>query len=187
MGLDMYVFRASRPRFNENAVYARSKIDGIILPEEKANEPMYRQLLPFCQKLKIRNKYYDMDRICRDNGLTRDETYVSMISAATTSFADLSVTPSRVVSISSQVIEERYVLEKVEPCFVCTLDEVRYWRKAYDIEDWFCEHFDEKVENTGYYRISDDMLRQFNRAWPEYVIDEPADTEEGSIFYHEWY
>lgn len=62
----------------------------------------------------------------------------------------------------------------MEKRFVCDSEEVRYWRKAYDIQDWFHDHIEEDVENTGFYILSGTMLLAFKEHFEndEYEISE---------------
>ena len=63
MGLDMQIFRVTKPHLDDTLVYTREDIDGIILDEDELKEPMYRQLAPYTQPAHVRSRYYDMEKI----------------------------------------------------------------------------------------------------------------------------
>lgn len=81
----------------------------------------------------------------------------------------------------------KYIVERVEKRFVCKCDEVQYWRKAYDIQNWFHDHIDDEVENTGFYILSRELLLEFGESFSEYEIEAEDPSEETALFYWEWY
>lgn len=184
MGLDMEIMRVSKPDYDTDKVYSRHEIDGAVFSKQDIDEPMFIQAKPYCQELQIRNYYYNMDKIKADYGLSED-AYIGAYIAGKTIVFDKSIIDGR-VEISKSLIEERYTLEKVETCFVCRTEEVKYWRKAYDIQDWFYEMIGD-VENTGYYMLSVELQSEFNEAWPDDAIEVEEPSEESALFYWEWY
>lgn len=192
MGLDMEIRRISKPHMDDSVVYNREDIHGIILTEDELKEPMYRQLAPYVQQLQVKIQYYDMEKIRKDYKLS-DDSYIdfelsgnsSMMSAYRIAITDRGT--KKTVEISNEDIESKYTIERVEKRFVCDSEEVRYWRKAYDIQDWFHEHIEEDVENTGFYILSGAMLLAFNKAFPEDRIEAIEPDEEKALFYWEWY
>ena len=184
MGLDMEIRRISKPHMDDSVIYSRADIDGVILDEDELKKPMYRQLAPYTQELQVRSQYYDMEKIRKDYKLSGD-SYISMISAYRIAITDRET--RKTVEIFNEDIERKYTIERVEKRFVCNADEVRYWRKAYDIQDWFHDHIEGDVENTGYYILSGDLLLKFNKAFKEDKIEAEEPDEEAALFYWEWY
>lgn len=186
MGLDMEIRRIYKPNYDPDKIYERKDIiDGRIFSEEEIECPAFRQLAPYCQKLMIRTFHYDMEKIRADYRLS-DSASISCIGSTGIVMFDRQKR-NKSVSVSDDLIREKYTLEKVEECFVCLLDEVRYWRKAYDIQEWFYENLEEEIENTGYYRLSEEILEKFNEAWPDDAIEVEDLDEESALFYWEWY
>ena len=62
-----------------------------------------------------------------------------------------------------------------------------YWRKAYDVQEWFHENLGVVVENTGYYLLNTEIIQQFNEAFLERPIPEEPPDEESALVYYEWY
>ena len=184
MGLDMEIRRVSKPHMDDTIVYNREDIMGVVLDEDELNLPMYRQLAPYTQELRVRSQYYDMEKIRKDYKLS-DDSYISMMCSSCISITDRKT--RKTVEIRSEDIDRKYTVERVEKRFVCDFEEIRYWRKAYDIQDWFHEHIEEDVENTGFYILSGAMLLAFNKAFPEDRIEAIEPDEEEALFYWEWY
>lgn len=190
MGLDMNVFRVHKPFLDANKVYDRSELSGIILDEADIKEPMFRQLAPYCTKVRVVNHYYDLEQIGKDRGLTDvrvggwscgDEGSVTYFSGRDKDGR------SESVQLSYDLIKSKYTISKEETCYVCAEDEIRYWRKAYDIQDWFHEHIKEPVENTGYYILTEKMLKAFNKKFPEDKLPAEAPNDSYAFVYREWY
>lgn len=185
MGLDMNIWKITRTDLDESVVYTRSELtDCIVVYEREINDPRYQQLIPYTQKVMVKNLYYDMDKIRKDYKISSD-SYIGMICDTGISVTDRETRKS--VDIPQKKLEKKYIAEKVETCFVCKADEVKYWRKAYDIQYWFHEHIDVDVENTGYYILSEELLLKFNKAFDEDRLIPMEPDEESALFYWEWY
>lgn len=70
---------------------------------------------------------------------------------------------------------------------MCSTDEVQYWRKAYDVQEWFHENIDGIVENTGYYILDENLRTEFNIKFPEDTLPDEETPDEYAYFYWEWY
>lgn len=182
MGLDMNILRISVPDLDTGRIYTRAEIDGVILDEEDIKEQMYCQLVPYCVKVRVTSQYYDMESIRRDYKLDKDAHIWGY-------FGDhISISN---IDIPNEIIEKKYILEKTEEKYVCHSEDIRYWRKAYDIQSWFYEniHADSgvNVENTGYYLLSKKLLQKFNKRFPLDKVLAKYPTDESALFYWEWY
>lgn len=185
MGLDMEIRRISRPNYDYEKVYERCDIDGVILGENDLHKDMYQQLVPYCQKLRVHNQYYNMNKIREDYRLSEHASIGCLSSVGITVYDRRGSGKS--VDISANLIDEKYTLDKIEYCFVCLVEGVRYWRKAYDVQDWFHENLEGRVENTGYYRLDAELQDEFNKAWPEHAVDVEEPDKNSALFYWEWY
>lgn len=189
MGLDMYVYRVQSTGLDTDKVYDRDEIDGVVLHKDEIDEPMYRQLLPYCDKLRVVSHYYDFDKIKEDYGLS--EVHIGGFSyddeGGRTFLYGIKDEANFRTEISNDVIQERYIIDREELCYVCSADEVRYWRKAYDVQEWFHENIDGRVENTGYYILDEDLRTEFNIEFPEDTLPDEETQDEYAYFYWEWY
>lgn len=184
MGLDMEIRRITKPHMDDSVIYDRVDISGIILTAEELEAPKYCQLAPYTQQLQVRCKYYNMAKILEDYKMPAG-SYLSMRSSL--GIAVTAPKTGKTVEISNDDIERKYTIERVERCFVCDCAEVRYWRKAYDIQDWFHENIEVVVENTGFYILSGELLLRFNKAFQNDKVKVEEPGEESALFYWEWY
>lgn len=185
MGLDMYVYRVEKPGLDPAKVFDSDKVPGIILTDEDINDPMYRELLPYCDKVQVIRHYYDTDKMKAESGAV--DIYLSSIIGGVLSFTGTKADGQKVtISKSNVEIDESYTVDREETCYVCSYSEVRYWRKEYDIQDWFHEHIGH-VENTGYYILSKELLQEFNEEFEEETLPVKEPNEEYAYCYWEWY
>lgn len=189
MGLDMYVYRIQKPGLDAEKVYDRNEIEGVVLHKDEIGEPMYRQLLPYCDELRVIIHYYDLDKIKEDYGLS--EVYVSGYSyddkGGRTFISGVKNGENFRAEIEDDVIQEKYIINKEELCYVCHTDEVQYWRKEYDIQDWLHDSIGCNVENTGYYILDEELRSNFNSEFPEVPLPNEKTPDQYAYFYWEWY
>lgn len=185
MGLDMNIYRCRRPVVDDTRIYDREELNGIILNEEDIKEEMYAQLIPYCVKVRILNSYYDMEKIRKDYGLS-DQAHICMLSYEGIGISN-HPNKSKDIKISREEINEKYTLNKIEMCYFTETEEVAYWRKNYDIQGWFHDNISSNVENTGYYLLDEELLEDFNAAYPDDAVQVEAPDETSALFYWEWY
>lgn len=185
MGLDMYVYRVEKPELDTSKVFDVDKISGIVLSEEDINDPMYREILPYCDKVQAVRHYYDIEKLKAESGA--ESIHLSSIIGGVLSFTGTKPDGQSVtISKSDAEIDESYTVDREETCYVCSYTEIRYWRKAYDIQDWFYDHIGH-VENTGYYILSKELLQDFNEKFEDEELPVEAPNEKYAYCYWEWY
>jgi DNA topoisomerase VI subunit A len=92
------------------------------------------------------------------------------------------------IKFSFEEFSKRFMNVKEETNYIVRMEEVYYWRKAYDIRNLFysfCNH----VENLGYYKVSQKDLEEISLRYDTMKEGIPSieDPENQAIFYHEWY
>ena len=70
MGLDMFIYRCSKPRLSKDRVYDSYDLDGIVLSPEEIDSQMFKDLKPYCVEVRVMNHYYDMEKIRKDFDLS---------------------------------------------------------------------------------------------------------------------
>lgn len=198
MGLDMFVYRVSKPHLNDALVYDYNDLDGIVIRASDIDDPTITEItskrdvtdrkltdvLPYTQLVKVRLEEYDMKRIRQDFGLP-EQSYICMISNA--KIVVKSRDGSKKVEIPMSTIEEKYIVDIVENCLVANCDEVMYWRKAYDVQAWFHGEIPTVVENVGHYILEEELLDAYNERYPDNKLPFEVPNKEYALFYHEWY
>lgn len=184
MGLDMELRRVSKPHLDPYRIYRPSEIDGVVIPEEQIDLPMYRELRPYTQKIRTLNDYWEMEKLRSDYGLS-DRSYICMVSDRGIRVCDPD--NNNLVDVPQNDVDTKYTTYRTETGYACLTEEVRYWHKAYDVQEWFYQQFDDRiVENTGFYLLTREDLEQFNRCWRE-TVDEDSPNDESAIYYWEWF
>lgn len=81
-----------------------------------------------------------------------------------------------------------YTFEKPLDCYVFHREEAGYWRKDYGLQDLIYDMYAEKcresIENLGFHKMDDEMMREISEYSGE-KFDELSDDE--CYVYHEWY
>lgn len=183
MGLDQYVYWIKKPDYNEERIYNSSEVVcGIIIPDDERDDPTVQAVMPYCRKLKVINKHWNMEAISAAFGLSEKAYFYACFNGIA-----YVQDGSRKVEVNESDLDGRYTIDRIDDWYVCDTREVMYWRKAYDVQEWFHENLGVVVENTGYYLLNTEIIQQFNEAFPERPLPEDPPDEEFALVYYEWY
>ena len=184
MGLDMYIYRVEKPTLDPTKLYdPRDLDDYVVMPPDVAGENNYKDVIPYSQKLRVRNEYYNIEKMKQNSGLT--DLHLSMISGGNVSFSGRDAKGERKsLTFTFEEVEKEYTRFAEEECYVFWCEEVAYWRKEYALQDFFYSNL--PVENVGYYLLSGNLIKLFNSKYNENIPVE-IPTETTALFYHEWY
>ena len=83
-------------------------------------------------------------------------------------------------------MREKHLENRVEEHNVFRKERVAYWRKDYEVEDFFMEKHEDGIENTGYYILDLETIMEFNSYFPRKLPEEEP-SEDSALFYWEWY
>lgn len=189
MGLDMYILRVKRPKL-ENKVYTANELYSadysMVSVEDARNESsMFAQLLPYTVIRNVLTEYYDKEKMIAYYNLPKN-SYIGMQSYDGISISGTNDKGERVSQfISREDIEKNYTITKSIPHYIWKSSEEEYWRKHYELQDWFYDNLKD-VDNCGYYILNAEQIAEMNERFNENVAeDDPTDEE--ALFYHEWY
>lgn len=189
MGLDMWVRRVRKPNL-EDREYTHEELSGMgysmVSVKGVENEmSMFEQLLPYTIVRNVLTDYYNKAKMIEDYNLPEDSS-IWRYSSEGIEISGINENDERVNQfISDKDVEEKYTITKSVLHYIWSEDEEAYWRKAYDLQDWFYARL-ENVENCGYYILNADLIAELNEKFNEDVSeDDPTDDE--ALFYHEWY
>ena len=191
MGLDSYVFRIKKAQGLEPRVYTRAELDRLNLDyffKGESYESLVQQLMPYSQEVQVKAPQIDFQKICKEHGLS-DKAYICLRSGnGDIGFIDPMKKEDRKLIVSGADIQANFLVETTQPYYVHICERVAYWRKNYDVQDFFYENLDH-VENTGFYLLNDEVITDFNLKVGDSLGGLPmeAPTEEQALFYHEWY
>lgn len=188
MGLDICLFRVTKPHDIENRVYTREELSFMELSAIPASLLQCQEaedLAPYCQEIQLKIPYINIEKIREDYSLP-ESAEVVMQSGDGSICVSTGSDKSSYIDISYEVLQEKYLNIEVESYAAFQKTEVGYWRKDYDVAGFFSEQLEKTVENTGYYALSAEILEKFNEEFNEDVpVEDPS--EETAIFYWEWY
>ncbi len=216
MGLDINIYRITRPNTNDNKdtyldlkkVYKSEDpelYDYIKIPDKEIYESCYQQLEPYCAMIDVVYRETDFDRMYADYGIDKNKNY-----ALNTNSQDWIYTiqndngAEKRICIPQYILDRKYTDNVTKHCYVCKYEEEKYWRKEYDIQKWFHNqlgrYYETEVENCGYYMIPEFMLRQFIMDQLNYpfecsqynngqieTLPLHTTTQDTALFYCEWY
>lgn len=184
MGLDMYIYKVRKcDDFDLANFHIRvSKCTG-------EDAELIQQIMPYLTQVEHLTDLYDFDKIAADYGLDRETIYLYMLSSedeTETGFIDHN---GKRAIIKNEDIDAKYTVQKILPYYICTMEEIAYWGKAYDLQDAIHKACDEVIENCGYYRVTSAMRRAIlNRKAGKDGLKVPVNEFTGkNVFYHEWY
>lgn len=191
MGLDQYLYRVSkigdglakRLEGKNTSDVSGYFILGREYIEDEEIQRTFKDLLPYFTKVRMLRTEIDLDRIRRDNGIPQDAYWIDSRHVGNERSEITFALPDG----TDKTVEwdaQRYTFEEPFDAYVCQKEEVYYWRKAYDVQDYIYDALKPTdVENCGYYLLSPDIINDMvERGFIDYCFD-----DSGDIFYHEWY
>ena len=184
MGLDMYIYKASKPTgINTDIIYDYEALQNrgfsLFAAENAEGEKWFADLMPYCVKVRCVAEYYDVPRIAKAYNLGENAYWCGFGPDGTYFIGD-----NKKITVTNEEVE-KFCIKKEEEWYVTHIKEIAYWRKHYKLQDWFYEHID-GVENCGYYILDADLITEMNGEFNESVSEDDP-TEEEALFYHEWY
>ena len=190
MGLDQNIYRISKPNL-ENKVYTAEEISlmGNVCKtsvEEFENDILLLgQLIPYVVKRDVECKFYDVEKMIADYNLPKNSG-IWRCGGGGITIGGTDENGKRInQEISDDEIREKYTKTDTLPHYIWKQEEVKYWRKHYDLQDWIYENID-SVDNTAYCLLNADLIEDINDAFNEDIpVEEP--TDESALFYWEWY
>lgn len=190
MGLDQNIYRVRKPNL-ENKVYTSEEISVIkdlnrVSVEEFENcMNLFGDLVPYVVKRDVECQFYDVDKMIADYNLPKN-VGIWRLGGGGITIGGTDKDGNRInQEFSDDEIQEKYVKTEILPHYIWKQEEVKYWRKHYDLQDWVYENI-EDVDNTAYCILDKGLIMDLNEMFNEYIpVEEP--TDESALFYWEWY
>ena len=188
MGLDMFVYRVKRPKLQDK-VYTTKEIaeKGLMhvsVEDVKNDMSMFEQILPYAVRRNVVVQYYDVEKMISDYNLPKN-SHIWCYSYNGINIGGYENNQKIDQFISRQEVKEKYTYEKTEPHYLWETEEESYWRKNYNLQEWFYEKLG-NVENCGYYVLDAELIAETNRLYNTNIPEEDP-TDDEVLTYHEWY
>ena len=189
MGLDMYVYKIRKAELEDREYTAEEftnlGLSYVNVEDAHDNIGLYAQLLPYTVKRNVSVECYNIEKMIADFNLPSN-SHIWMRSYEKIALSGTTDDGRRVEQeIFREDIESKYTITKTNPYYVWKEEEVDYWRKHYDLQDWIYDTLD-GVDNTGYYILNADTIKELNKEFNECIPAEDP-TDESALFYWEWY
>lgn len=189
MGLDQCIYRVKKLELSER-IYTSEELGGMDLDKVAVEDfenckGLFGQLKPYMVKRDVLCKLYDIEKMIADYNLPSGSRIwrYSYDDIELSGYDENNQQVSR--AISRDEIERKYIKTEIIPHYIFSREEVCYWRKHYDLQDWIYEHVS-NADNTAYCILSADLINELNETFDEDIpIEEP--TDESALFYWEWY
>ena len=209
MGLDMYVSRikkADKAKVDEmygNIDKYEKQYSFFQKEEDGSVGENIKDILPLLQEVALEQTVIDGDRIFKDRGYDPDEVYIfgnyqSCEEVRWSFYPDKRAYEKgnygnkQKISVTRDEIEKNYLSIEISEYLVCeSVQDIQYWRKAFDIDEAICEAAPRPVNNCDYVPFTTDMLNAIKDLDPEGYkkIKQAMDTlgEDEGLFYYIWY
>ena len=184
MGLDMFMFKVRKLSDKEvaslsgkntqiftNDILFFTKKD----VEKEDTQDMLRDLKPYLTMIPAVTSFYDVEKIKADNDIPA-EAMIGMRCHErnnTMRFTFYWKDGRKEVSFA----DTDYVIDENVEVYACHHEEIRYWRKNYELQNKIYENYDGEIENCGYYALNEEFLKELF----------PRRKYFDGILYHEWY
>lgn len=190
MGLDMYLYKCGHLdedslKKMEGQKYDTINANCVLIREKDAEDTaMYGDLLPFMDSINVQFEYLDEVKLRKDFNIPENAAITGLFSDGKEE--KYSFEGGKSITLPRSELESKYKYYQLEKAYICSCEEVAYWRKEYDISDEFNNRH--KVENCGFYLTSYDELEDMDELFSCFPHGIPvARNQNEGIFYHEWY
>lgn len=186
MGLDMFLFRAQKPRLTKQPTYKElkdKKLTYFVATDEGLPDEL-RDLKPFLVTATITMQHVDVEKIKKEYQM-HDTPQICGMGSARWLFCS-SHPDDKIVAISDQAMSQ-YMVDKETKLWVTRLIEVGTWCKEYDLQEKIHEVYQKPVLNTGYHVLTPAKLKKVYACCEAHGLEIFEWDGKSKLFYHEWY
>lgn len=195
MGLDLYIYKVSKPDLSLTQQYLEEDLKKkgckFFTTGDMKENSVYHQLLPYSESLCVEMNGIDMDQIADTFQLIPDSLYPIVIGSIKTVIAGKKRGDGSPYSITlTNDVAKKFLVKKTVPCHVYQSDVV-IWLHGHEneeqmdvLQNYMYEHF--QIENCKYCKLSAEDAKEINKIMGAELLQEdlPADS---AYFYLEWY
>ena len=189
MGLDQYIYRIKKLELSERLYTSEElgamDLNKIVVEDFENHKELYGQLEPYAVKRDVLCKLYDIEKMIADYNLPGN-SHIWRYCGNEITISGYDANNQRIdQTISYDEINRKYTKTEIIPYYLFSTEEVCYWRKHYDLQDWVYENID-NVDNTAYCILDTGLIQDLNEIFDADIpVEEP--TDESALFYWEWY
>ena len=175
MGLYIYILRVRKTKkikegtlFNSSDLYRE---DILFESMDKENLDLIKELIPYGIRVKVKQEYVNKEGVLKYLGICSCRyAYIDMgnkITACDDDYKEYTIPPEEA---------GKYIYTQDDDYLACEVDRVAYWRRNYEVTDFFYDNIEAKIENNGYYRLNTKILQKFNKTAAQ-LDSEPLPVE----------
>lgn len=140
-------------------------------------------VIPYAEKRKVEYEFIDIKRMFADKGIP-NRAWLGYCSSEEYTYGWREGEELKSVTIKTSEILERYIKKQIVDAYIWEEEELQYWRKNYDVQDFIYNEVE--ADNCKYCLLSTDIQTKLVETYgADFEIKAP--TEESAIFYWEWY
>ena len=182
MGLDQAIYRISRPKL-ENRTFKRDELGDYELCIESEADETVLAVIPYAAKRKVEFEFIDIEKLYKDKNIP-SRACLGYCSPEEYKYTWKDGEEFKSVTVKTKEILEKYIKKQIVDAYIWEQEELQYWRKNYDVQDYIYDETD--ADNCKYCLIRTDIQRELiNNYNADFEVEE--NTEDSGIFYWEWY
>lgn len=131
--------------------------DNALCKDDLSNDAIV-DLVPYSVVRTVDTKIIDYKKILSDNGYSADTPIgIGMISSVEMGFSVKTGNGFESIFISTEDVNSKYMMSTVEKVLIYKAEMLAYWRKEYDLQNFFYENLDE-CDNVTFREIDEDLM-----------------------------
>ena len=199
MGLDSNIYRAKRVKdanLSLTKPIAMSYLDekDYVYFRKDSDDHLHDDLIPYGTLCLVTEDLIDYNKIEADYNMI--DMYITCITPGKLVFTgtDRKTDRSKAIDLTADELSDFYKNSQNTLYYVLDLEEVRYYRKEYEISNFINDLFNGRCENCGYYVIPKDFIPKINDLLSNLLaenLDYPYPYKPvpymDDLVWHEWY
>ena len=196
MGLDMYLFKVGKLTEKEGKEIHKARKDEVYkryhcIDKESFDREhsMYGDLMPYVRPITVIATLFNCEQCFKDYNINKDDI---LFRSQMNDEISWHLENKTVITLKGEQYS-KYLYDAEQEVYVFKCEEVAYWRKDYNLNDFFSNIFE--VENCGYYKLSNENKQELKayirRCQPEDVKNnldiKLLSSKTSNLFYHAWW
>ena len=194
MGLDMYLYKLSKPTKSVEYLSQMSRDELIkngyaVFDISKTLPPNFERIRSLAKKIITFDTYIDIDKIQHDFNIP---DYADIIDRYWSNdniiYVFDCIHNNETIIIPRESYQAKYIVTQTMKAFCIKRTELAYWRKNYDLSEEFHQSCDTAIKNCGYYPLNEAMKHRLMELDPfAYEAIQNQKSHDHAIVYHETY
>ena len=192
----MYLFKVNKLTEKEGKELHKARKDDVYkkyhcIDKESFDRElgMYGELKPYVRPITVITTFFNYEQCLKDYNINKDDILFRSQGGETISWH---LKDNKEVVLTKEEYS-KYLFDSEQEVYVFKCENVAYWRKYYDLADFFDERHD--VENCGYYLLHEEEKKELKEYLKKHDPDSFKDnldikllgSRKANLFYHAWW